>query len=85
MPRIRCRYEDCAHLDDGFCGANSVELDPDEGCLTYIRVGEVPEEEDWEGDDLDEMWVEEDEELFLEDDEETDAWLEEDAGSVQEE
>lgn len=35
MPRIRCLYEDCVFLAKGFCGAPSIELDPEDGCLTY--------------------------------------------------
>ena len=74
MPRIRCRYSDCVYLEDGFCGANSVDLDPDEGCLTYMRIGDVPEGEDWEPDDMEEFWEEEDDPLYLDD--EDDDWLE---------
>ncbi len=35
MPRIRCFYEDCIFLEKGLCGAPAIELDPDDGCLTY--------------------------------------------------
>ena len=35
MPRIRCHYTDCVFVDDGYCGAAAVELDPDTGCATY--------------------------------------------------
>jgi hypothetical protein len=35
MPRIHCLYDDCIFLEKGFCTAKSVELDPDDGCLTY--------------------------------------------------
>jgi hypothetical protein len=76
MPRIRCRYMDCLYLEDGYCGTGSIELDPDEGCLTYTHIGDVPEDEDWEDEDLDEYWDEDDEELYL-DDEDDDDWLEE--------
>ena len=69
MPRIRCYYADCVFLDDHFCGAASVEIDPDTGCMTYKAPGIEPEEE-WE-DEADEEW--EDEELDEDDDE--DFWL----------
>lgn len=79
MPRIRCHYVDCVFLDDGYCGAAAVEVDPDEGCLTYTRTTDFEEvDEDWEGgdeiDDLDE-WEEidfedEEEEIWIDDDEE---------------
>jgi len=35
MPRIHCFYDDCIFLEKGFCKAPSIELDPDDGCLTY--------------------------------------------------
>ena len=75
MPRIRCAYVDCVYLEDGYCGTNMVELDPDEGCMTYTRVGDLSEDEDWEEEELGEIWEEEDDELYLDDD---DAWLDED-------
>ena len=41
MPRIRCAYEDCVFLDDGYCTAAAVEIDPDRGCLTYKPAADV--------------------------------------------
>ena len=35
MPRIKCHYADCVFLDEGYCSAAAVELDPDTGCVTY--------------------------------------------------
>jgi hypothetical protein len=71
MPRIRCHYTDCVFLDDGYCSAAAVEIDPDTGCATYAPNEEaIQEEEDWE-DELEE-W--EDEEL----DEDEEEWLDED-------
>ncbi len=29
MPKIRCHYLDCAFLDEGYCSAAAVEVDPD--------------------------------------------------------
>jgi len=73
MPRIRCHYIDCMFLDDGYCGAAAIEVDPDEGCMTYSRTDEHAVEE-WE-DEEDEL--EEWEELDVED-EEDDLWLDDD-------
>lgn len=56
MPRLRCSYPDCVFLDDGYCGTTSVELDPDEGCLTYTHSGDIPEDGGWEDKD---GWLEE--------------------------
>lgn len=75
MPRIRCHYTDCIFLDEGYCGAAAVELDPDVGCMTFSRSEDTQVEGDWEEDDEDlEDWEEveldeEDEELWLDEDE----------------
>ena len=64
MPKVRCHYEDCVFLDEGFCSAAYIEIDPDQGCLTYRPEGEFLEEEEdlmegvldedlWDEDDLD--------------------------------
>ena len=45
MPKIRCHYLDCAFLDEGYCSAALIELDPDHGCQTY--TAEVVHENDW--------------------------------------
>jgi len=71
MPRIRCHFEDCIFLDERYCTAAEVEIDPDQGCLTYRPASEVLGEE-WEEEDL---LAEEDlldEEDFLDEDE--DLW-----------
>jgi hypothetical protein len=31
MARIRCHYIDCVFLDEGYCSAAQIELDPDTG------------------------------------------------------
>jgi hypothetical protein len=75
MPRIRCHYTDCVFLDDSYCGAAAVEIDPDTGCATYspneesaVKGEEWDEElEEWdedEGEEEDDEWAEEDEEEF---------------------
>jgi hypothetical protein len=74
MPRIRCHYIDCVFLDDGYCGAAAIEVDPDVGCMTYSRADDLEvEEEEWDEEDELEEWdeadiEEEDEELWLDDD-----------------
>ena len=69
MPRIRCHYIDCVFLDDGYCGAAAVELDPDVGCMTYSRADDLIEDE-WDDEDDLEDW----EDLDLEE-EEDDIWM----------
>ena len=35
MPKIRCHYLDCLFLDERYCSAAAIEINPDAGCLTY--------------------------------------------------
>ena len=65
MPRIKCHYIDCVFLDEGYCSAAAIELDPDTGCATYSPSDEAAVEEDWEEEE--EEW--EDDEADEEDDE----------------
>ncbi len=69
MARIRCHYTDCVFLDEGYCSAAAIELDPDTGCATY-SPNEEAAKEGWSEDDADE-WEEDDTE-----DEEDDSWEE---------
>jgi hypothetical protein len=77
MPRIRCHYNDCVFIDDGYCSAAAVEIDPDTGCATYSPADGVPadeekwdeeELEEWEEEDVDEddddLWADEEEEEY---------------------
>jgi len=74
MPRIKCHYIDCVFLDDGYCSAAAVEIDPDTGCATYSPsdavAGEWEEEEEgeWEEEEGeeedDELWDDEEEDEF---------------------
>ncbi len=71
MPtKIRCHYIDCAFLDDGYCSAAMVEIDPDNGCLTYSPTAEVDHEDEWDEEELEE-WEEAEEEL----DEDEEDWV----------
>lgn len=73
MPRIKCHYMDCIFLDEGYCSAAAVEIDPDTGCNTYSPSEEAAVDEEWEeeseeweeedADDDDELW-EDDEDEF---------------------
>lgn len=68
MPRIKCHYVDCVFVDEGYCSAAAVELDPDSGCATYSpSEAAVVKDDDW--DEEDEEWEEEDS------DEDDDEWL----------
>jgi hypothetical protein len=75
MPRIRCHYIDCVFLDDGYCGAAAIEVDPDIGCMTYSRADELDVDDEWEEveEPLDE-W----DDLEAEDEDDDDLWLDDD-------
>ena len=54
MPRIRCFYEECVFLAKGFCTAPSVEIDPEDGCLTYSEdMVSLDQRKYIDGDDVD--------------------------------
>jgi len=69
MARIRCKYIGCSYLDQGLCSASLIDLDPDEGCLTFTPIGDPfdDDEDDWEEDELDgyEEWDDEDDDDFV--------------------
>ncbi len=70
MPRIRCHYIDCVFVDDGYCSAAAVELDPDTGCATFTPNEEAAaKDEDWEEEEELEEWEEDETE-----EEEDDTW-----------
>lgn len=73
MPRIRCHYLDCAFLDDGYCSAAAVEVDPDSGCKTYSPTAEVSSEDEWDEEEELEEW----EEIEEEEEDDADLWLDE--------
>jgi len=76
MPRIKCHYADCVFVDEGYCSAAAVELDPDTGCATYSPTDVIAvkadgfdddeETEDWDeedGDDEDDDWLDDEDEF----------------------
>jgi hypothetical protein len=74
MPRIRCHYMDCIFLDEGYCSAAAVEIDPDTGCATYSPSEDAAVEDEWEeeeledweddsGDEEDDLWLEDDDDI----------------------
>ena len=93
MPRIRCNYEGCIHLEGNFCTAGEIELDQELGCLTFSQVEEeeiaemeeeieeLEDKEEWEEEDL------EDEEEELEDweEDEDEEWEEDEDDDEEEE
>jgi hypothetical protein len=73
MPRVRCHYTSCVFIDDGYCGAAAIVIDPDLGCTTYSRVEDL-DEDVWH-DEVDPFEGYEDIDI---DDDDDDLWLDED-------
>jgi hypothetical protein len=68
-------------LEDKFCGAAQVEIDPDVGCMTYSQVDEpevAVEDEKELVEELLEDDEEEDEDLYGDEDDEDDDWEDDD-------
>lgn len=73
MPRIKCHYTDCVFVDEGYCSAAAIELDPDTGCTTYSASDSAAaKEDDWEDEGETEEWDED-----ATDEEDDDEWLDE--------
>jgi hypothetical protein len=70
VPPIRCLYVDCAFIEEGYCTAPAIDLDPEEGCLTYEGTGAAAVDEEWEDETLGDLWHEDDEILYEDADEE---------------
>ena len=81
MTRIICRASECIYYEDGICGSEEIEYDPDAGCLTFEDVTDLkPEGEeepfDWGEESDGDLFDEEDEEE--EEEEEESVWKEDD-------
>ncbi|HEY4722303.1 MAG TPA: hypothetical protein VII92_10675 [Anaerolineae bacterium] len=71
MPRIRCNYEGCIHLEGGLCTADDIDLDQELGCLTFSQV---EEEEIAVVDDLEDEWADDEIATAEDEDEEEEDW-----------
>lgn len=76
MAKVRCLYEECVFVSKGFCTAGSIEIDPEDGCLTYSEDlsdlnsnTEFEDEEDIKEDTWEEAGFEELEGLDMADEE----------------
>lgn len=74
MTHIICRSISCLFWEQGICGSEEIEYEPDVGCLTFQDMGDLDLEEedeediDWEAEDL----YDEDEDDWDEDDDDWD-------------
>jgi hypothetical protein len=72
MARIRCHYLECKFLDELYCVAASVHIDPDAGCQTFEPIDEKVDVDDQiDADELDDE-LDDDEWEDIEDGEEAD-------------
>jgi hypothetical protein len=65
---------DCVFLDEGYCSAAAIEVDPDSGCMTYSPSADAAAGDDWEEEEELEEW----DEVDSEEDEDEEIWLDED-------
>ncbi len=76
MTHIICRASNCLFWEEGVCGSDEIEYEPDVGCLTFQDLGdldldeEVEEEFDWEDEEDEDLYGDEEEDENWEDDEE---------------
>ena len=79
MPRIRCNYDGCIHLEGALCTASEIELDQELGCLTFSQVDEEILDVDEDLDETavaisaDEEWDEDEDEDWEDDEDEEDS------------
>ena len=74
--KIRCKYLDCAFLDEGYCFSAQIDLDSDKGCLTYQSNDDLPIDENI--DDIENIndWEENDDvDIEDENDDDDDPWM----------
>ncbi len=76
MTHIICRASNCLFWEEGVCGSDEIEYEPDAGCLTFQDLSdldldeEVEEEFDWEDEEDQDLYGDEEEDDDWEDDEE---------------
>lgn len=79
MTQIICRAMNCVFWENGICGSEEIEYEPETGCLTFQDMGDLEledeDDEDYDWDDED-LFEEEEEEDDWEEDEED--WVDDD-------
>jgi hypothetical protein len=77
MTRIICRVSACAFWEQGICGAEEIEYELDDGCLTFQEMIDLDLEDDEEEEDELAGWTTEGgSALFVDDDD--DDWDDDD-------
>lgn len=74
MTHIICKASNCLFWEEGVCGSDEIEYEPDVGCLTFQELvdldldEEVEEEFDWEDEEDEDLYGDEEEDESWEDD-----------------
>jgi hypothetical protein len=80
MTHIICRAMACLFWEEGVCGAEDIEYEPDVGCLTFQDMGDLELEDeddlDWESDSDDDLLDEDDDDW----DQDENGWVEANLG-----
>ncbi len=73
--KIRCKYLDCAFLDEGYCISAQIDLDSDKGCLTYQSNDDLPIDENI--DEIENLndWEENEDEDIEDENDDDDPWM----------
>jgi hypothetical protein len=70
MTRIICRVSACAFWEQGICGAEEIEYELDDGCLTFQELLDLDlDDQDDEDDELEGWTTEPGTAIFADDDE----------------
>jgi hypothetical protein len=82
MTHIVCRAISCLFWDQGICGSEEIEYEPDTGCLTFQDMGDLElaeeDEDEFDWEDSDDTLFSDDEDDWEEDDDDWDNDWEED-------
>jgi hypothetical protein len=85
MTQIICRASICVFWEQGVCGAEEIEYEPDVGCVTFQDMGDLEladsEEEDLEWEDADGNLLEDDDDWDEDDDDWGSEWGDDERGS----
>jgi hypothetical protein len=83
MTQVLCRAISCLFWEQGVCGSEEIEYEPDGGCLTFQDMGDLEledddEEYDWEDEDSSPFDDDDDDDWDNGDDDWSDDWGDDD-------
>ena len=78
MTRVRCPHNSCVFWDSDYCGAEEIELDPEQlTCLTMEELEDAAvthDEDEWVEDAEEDEWEEDEEEEDEWEEDEEEEW-----------